>query len=89
MASMLSMLGRFAPRSMELICETLSLVAVAKILERPVAFNPQEFDAMAQPFTQSVLRRFAEVVLLDGVLKGLAQLTQRRRALRGNRRRAA
>src|SRR5579871_639640 len=35
MASRLSMLGRFAPRSMELICEMLSLVAAAR------SFNDQ------------------------------------------------
>ena len=34
-ASRLSMLGRFAPRSIELICETLSFVAAAR------SFNDQ------------------------------------------------
>ena len=46
--SRLSTLGKFVPRSMELICETLSSCR-GEVLQRPVALDAQEFDPMPQP----------------------------------------
>ena len=75
-ASRLSTLGKFAPRSIELICETLRRVAAARSLKRPIALHSHQFDAMPQPLAQPVLRRAAQIEFLNRVLKSLPELRE-------------
>ena len=69
--------GMFAPRSMELIWDTLSLVKRCEIFQRPVALHTKQFDAMAQPLTEPVLVGASEPEGVYGIGQRLSQLIQR------------
>ena len=62
------MLGRFAPRSIELICETLSWVRLARSLQRTGALGAKHFDRMPKSFPKPVLIGTSEAIGLDRIL---------------------
>ena len=76
MESKLSTLGRFAPRPIELICETLNRVIAVRSFEAPIILNPKKLDFVAQPFPHPVLRRPSEAEFLNRIPEWPGELSE-------------